>query len=607
MHFSQGAIDPRYNRYLRQKTGFILVCLAALAILLIVSISMGAAGIPILDVLRALTGNSACSRHDIIIWNIRLPQALSAMVAGAGLSVSGAVMQSILRNPLGSPFTLGISHAAAFGAAFAVMVLDSGMMASSSADAVTVSHPWITTSTAFGFCIIAALAIVAISKIRGASSETMVLSGVALGALFTAGTMFLQFFADDVQLAAMVFWTFGDAARASWRELAIISGITLAATIYFILNTWNYNAVDAGRRNGQRAGGPGRPPALERNADCLPGHGCYRLISGHHRLCRSGVPPHGPAAHRRRQPVPDSRLSGPGKPAAAGLGYGGAAHPLPPPFAGLHSDRFHGSAGFYLSNYQRECNVMLDVDNISFRYNGHRVLDDISLMVDKGELLAVLGPNGVGKTTLLRCINAILTPSEGVVQVENRQVLSMNPMQIARHIGYVSQQQAPGRMTVFDTVLMGRRPHIRWSVSEQDLTIVDGALKSLNLQHLAMRYVDRISGGELQKVAIGRALVQEPRLLLLDEPTSSLDLKNQIDILSLVQRVAHEHAIGAVMTMHDLNMALRFADTCIFVKDGKIFEACRTREVTAETITSVYGVAVEIHHHNGDPVVIPVA
>jgi iron complex transport system ATP-binding protein len=178
-------------------------------------------------------------------------------------------------------------------------------------------------------------------------------------------------------------------------------------------------------------------------------------------------------------------------------------------------------------------------------------------------------------------------------------------MQIARHIGYVAQQQSPGRMTVFDAVLMGRRPHIRWNVSKKDLCIVDGAIKSLNIEALAMRYVDRISGGELQKVAIGRALVQEPRLLLLDEPTSSLDLKNQMEILSLVKRVAHDHAISAVMTMHDLNMALRFADKCLFVKSGKIFEACKTMDVQAETIEAVYGVPVIIHHHNGCPVVIP--
>ena len=155
-------------------------------------------------------------------------------------------MQSILRNPLGSPFTLGISHAAAFGAAFAVMILDSGTMASSHVGAVTISHPYITTGMAFFCCLLASFFIVAIARMRGASPESMILAGVALGALFTAGTMFLQFFADDNQLAAMVFWTFGDIARASWKELAVLATVTLAATLYFLLNAWNYNAMDAG-------------------------------------------------------------------------------------------------------------------------------------------------------------------------------------------------------------------------------------------------------------------------------------------------------------------------------------------------------------------------
>jgi iron complex transport system permease protein len=246
MHFAKGTENLEYAHYINHKTIFIIFSMVVLVAVFIFSISKGAADISVSDVLRTLVGISVSKRYDVIIWNIRLPQALSAVVAGAGLAISGAAMQSILRNPLGSPFTLGISHAGAFGAAFAVMVLNTGVMTSTNVGAVTISNPYLTTLSAFLFCIATALVIVAISKMRGASPETMVLSGVALGALFTAGTMFLQFFADDVQLAAMVFWTFGDVARASWRELAILCVITLAATGYFIMNTWNYNAVDAG-------------------------------------------------------------------------------------------------------------------------------------------------------------------------------------------------------------------------------------------------------------------------------------------------------------------------------------------------------------------------
>jgi iron complex transport system ATP-binding protein len=249
--------------------------------------------------------------------------------------------------------------------------------------------------------------------------------------------------------------------------------------------------------------------------------------------------------------------------------------------------------------------LILKVNGVKFSYNGRPVLRDVQFELKKGELLAILGPNGVGKTTLLRCINVILKPSEGTVMIEDRNVLQLDAMAVARRIGYVAQQQAPGRLTAFDAILMGRRPHIRWRVTEKDLCIVDGAIKSLNLQTLAMRHIDQMSGGELQKVAIGRALVQEPQLLLLDEPTSSLDLKNQIEILKLLERVVREHAIGAVMTMHNLNMALRFADKYLFLKDGRIYAAGKAKEVSAHTIEEVYGVPVEIHRHNGFPVVIP--
>ncbi len=246
MHLEDGTINPDYTRYVGRKIFLITAGGLILGLIAIYSLSRGAAELSLLEVIRSLTGAGVLKQHNLIVWKIRLPQILAAVVAGAGLAVSGGVMQSVLRNPLGSPFTLGISHAAAFGAALAVMALDSGVMSAIHMGSLTLSSPGLTTLSAFVFSLAAALVIVAVSKMRGASPEAMVLSGVALGALFTAGTMFLQFFADDVQLAAMVFWTFGDTARASWTELGILTVVTLGALAFFILNTWNYNAVDAG-------------------------------------------------------------------------------------------------------------------------------------------------------------------------------------------------------------------------------------------------------------------------------------------------------------------------------------------------------------------------
>jgi len=246
MHLDDGQIPKEYKKYIGRKVSILIGGAILLVVLLILSISVGAVHIPLLEVIRTILGKTVSRRWDIIIWNIRLPQALTGMVAGVGLAVSGVVMQSILRNPLGSPFTLGISHAAAFGAAFSVMILGTGTMHSTGADAVSITNPSVTTISAFVFCLIATGIIIAISKIRKTSPEVMVLAGVALGSLFTAGTMFLQYFADDAQLAAMVFWTFGDVARASWRELAFMAVVVASSIAYFSFHRWDYNAIDAG-------------------------------------------------------------------------------------------------------------------------------------------------------------------------------------------------------------------------------------------------------------------------------------------------------------------------------------------------------------------------
>jgi iron complex transport system permease protein len=254
VHFADGAVPEDYLRYVRKKYFWIIGGLLLLFFMLVYSISVGAVTIPPQEVLQTIMGQSVSDKWDSIIWNIRLPQALAAIVAGAGLAIAGAVMQSILRNPLGSPFTLGISNAGAFGAAFSVIVLGTGKMQSTVADAVIINNPYMTTTVAFLFCLLATGIILLISKIRGASPEVMVLAGVALSSLFTAGTMFLQYFADDTQLAAVVFWSFGDVGRISWPELEIMTGIVLLAIIFFIINSWNYNAIDAGDETAKSLG-----------------------------------------------------------------------------------------------------------------------------------------------------------------------------------------------------------------------------------------------------------------------------------------------------------------------------------------------------------------
>ncbi|MDN7025893.1 ABC transporter ATP-binding protein [Methanoculleus sp. FWC-SCC1] len=251
--------------------------------------------------------------------------------------------------------------------------------------------------------------------------------------------------------------------------------------------------------------------------------------------------------------------------------------------------------------------MILEVDDVAFTYRSAPVIREVTFALRPHETLAILGPNGVGKTTLLKCMNAILKPRCGSILVEGTDMLRADRMEIARKVGYVSQKCEAGRLTAFDAILLGRRPHIGWNVSEKDLKIVEAAIRRLRLEDLSLRYIDEMSGGELQKVNIARALVQEPRLLLLDEPTSSLDLRNQLDILGIVRQVVADHDVSAVMTMHDLNLALRYADRFIFLRDGIIHAAGGIEVVTPETIEAVYGVPVTVERYNGFSLVIPLA
>ncbi len=256
MHFDDGQIPEEYKQYTGRKLVFIGLTFLALLAALMLSVSLGAAGISLPEVAKTLLGFSQSARFDAIIWNIRLPQALAAIIAGAALAVSGAVMQSILRNPLGSPFTLGISNAAAFGAALSVMLQGGFLEALGTGTGSSIWSSYLTTFAAFVMSILAAVVIIMISQTRGATPEVMVLSGIAMGSLFTAGTMFLQFFADDVELASMVYWTFGDTARADWSELGIAAAVTVLVSIYFFANAWNYNAIDTGDETARSLGVP---------------------------------------------------------------------------------------------------------------------------------------------------------------------------------------------------------------------------------------------------------------------------------------------------------------------------------------------------------------
>ena len=250
--------------------------------------------------------------------------------------------------------------------------------------------------------------------------------------------------------------------------------------------------------------------------------------------------------------------------------------------------------------------MFFEVNGINFSYRSRQVLDGVTLTVKKDDVVSILGPNGVGKTTLIKCISKVLTPNAGSVFIEGSNLHKMNKKDIAKNIGYVSQRSETSRTTVFDSVLLGRKPHFEWDITEKDIRLAGRVLHLLGLDELALKYVDEISGGEYQLVQIARVLVQQPKVILLDEPTSSLDLYNQHLIMHLIRNIVKKNHMAAIMIIHNLNLAIRHSDKFILMKDGRVYSAGGHEIITPENIKAVYNIEAYVESVRGIPIVIPI-
>ena len=250
---------------------------------------------------------------------------------------------------------------------------------------------------------------------------------------------------------------------------------------------------------------------------------------------------------------------------------------------------------------------MLKVHGLEFKYKDSDILKKIEIKINRGEVLSVLGPNGTGKTTLLKCIAGIIKPQKGSFLIGNKNMLHIKRNDLAKQISYVPQS-SPSKfpITVFEAVLMGRSPYIMWRPSEKDLKIVVNILKSLKLEEFASKNFDQLSGGEKQKVLIARAVAQDTEYLLMDEPTSNLDLKHQMEIMEMISNMVKTKNVAAVFAMHDLNLASRFSDRIVMLSKGEIFCTGKPEQViTVENIKAVYGVNAIIKNNNGVLYVFP--
>jgi iron complex transport system ATP-binding protein len=247
----------------------------------------------------------------------------------------------------------------------------------------------------------------------------------------------------------------------------------------------------------------------------------------------------------------------------------------------------------------------INIKKLDFAYNGKLVLKNINLTFEEGKLISIVGPNGSGKSTLIKCIDALLKPKKGDIFVENKKLSELNATQIAKKIAYVSQNgNNIFPATVFDTVLMGRKPHINWSPSEQDLEICSEAIQLLDLHDISLNNINKLSGGQRQRVFIARALAQQPEILLLDEPTANLDLKHQLEVLKILKSLS-EKGISVIIAIHDLNLALQYSDHFILLKNGEVFSSGCKDIISSENIETLYGVKVKIINEQGNDYIIP--
>lgn len=251
--------------------------------------------------------------------------------------------------------------------------------------------------------------------------------------------------------------------------------------------------------------------------------------------------------------------------------------------------------------------VRIQIERLNFAYKLPKmVLKNINMEALPGDVTALIGPNASGKTTLLKCIAGILIP-QGNISLDGKMLNALKKQDIATYMSYLPQEiSSHGALSVFEAVLLGRLQSLSWRVDEETLAIVLKTLQNLEIEELALRFLDELSGGQRQMVWIAQALVRQPGVLLLDEPIHNLDIYHQLEILNLIRCVTKEKGIATIIVMHELNIAARYADKVVVLKDGEVYASGEPgATLTEETIRTVYKVNCTVRTDDGILQIIP--
>lgn len=240
--------------------------------------------------------------------------------------------------------------------------------------------------------------------------------------------------------------------------------------------------------------------------------------------------------------------------------------------------------------------MIVNVEDLSFSYGNNQILKDINFSVKEPEILSIIGPNGTGKTTLLKCLNNLNKWKIGEIYIFGKNIKDISLKEKSNYIAYVPQQtNIEFSISGIEMILQGRIPHSGSKVNDEDLNIVYDLIEKLNIEKIAFRNIDEMSGGERQLIMIARALAQEPKIMILDEPTSALDMKNQVFILEIMEELKKEKDMTVLMTIHDINVASMFSDEILILFDKKVYDVGEPKQViTAKMLNDIYGVNAKI-------------
>lgn len=576
------SVENRYRQLFRQRLVILAVIFIAIIASLLLDFTLGPSGLPLHSLIKTLMHPSgATNGMRVIVWDIRLPYALMALLVGMALGLAGAEMQTILNNSLASPFTLGVSSAAAFGAALAI-VLGIGIPG--------VPESGFIPANAFLFALLSALLLDSLTRWTRVPTSGVVLFGIALVFTFNALVSIMQFVADEDTLQGLVFWTMGSLARASWEKLAVLAAAMAIVLPWSLRRAWQLTALRLGEERAMSFGIDVRRLRLGSllrisllAALSVAFAGPIGFIGLLHRIFPACCWEKIIAFICRKHPY---RWAG----AIAGLGS----------VEEHHSRRHFTGRNCYLAGRRsvlsEHCNASsreyvmsgLTINALCAGYGKRRIIEHLSIStLPRGEVTVLLGPNGCGKSTLLRAL-AGLNRASGEAWLNEENLLSLPFARRAEKVVFLPQSLPQGvHLQVLESVVVAQRA----SGAGQNQAQAIALLEELGIAHLAMNYLDSLSGGQKQLVGLAQSLIRRPALLLLDEPLSALDLNYQFHVMDVVSRETRRRNMVTLVVLHDINIALRHAAQVIMLKEGKLIDSGDPQTVIhAESLAQVYGV-----------------